>query len=78
MRTVAPLTCLVVVLMSLVAPLAHAQGGEPAAVAVGTVYAERKPIAKTADFVGRIEAINRVEIRTRGKGYLRGGPVQGR
>ena len=45
-------------------------GGEPAAVAVGTVYAERKPIAKTADFVGRIEAINRVEIRARVKGYL--------
>ena len=44
--------------------------GEPAAVVVGTVYAERKPIAKTADFVGRIEAINRVEIRTRVKGYL--------
>lgn len=49
---------------------AYAQGGEPAAVAVGTVYAERKPIAKTADFVGRIEAINRVEIRARVKGYL--------
>jgi membrane fusion protein (multidrug efflux system) len=70
MQTLTRLTCLVVVLMSLVTPLAHAQGGEPAAVAVGTVYAERKPIAKTADFVGRIEAINRVEIRARVKGYL--------
>lgn len=49
---------------------AYAQGGEPGAVAVGTVYAERKPIAKTADFVGRIEAIDRVEIRARVKGYL--------
>ena len=70
MQTVTRLTCLVVVLMSLVTPLAHAQGGEPAAVAVGTVYAEREPITKTADFVGRIEAINRVEIRARVKGYL--------
>ena len=70
MQTLTRLTCLVVVLMSLVTPLAHAQGGEPAAVAVGTVYAERKPIARTADFVGRIEAINRVEIRARVKGYL--------
>ena len=70
MQTLTRLTCLVVVLMSLVTPLAYAQGGEPAAVAVGTVYAERKPIAKTADFVGRIEAINRVEIRARVKGYL--------
>jgi membrane fusion protein, multidrug efflux system len=50
---------------------AQAQQGEPqGAVAVGTVYAERKPIAKTADFVGRIEAIERVEIRARVKGFL--------
>ena len=70
MQTLTRLTCLVVVPTSLATPLAHAQSGEPAAVAVGTVYAERKPIAKTADFVGRIEAINRVEIRARVKGYL--------
>jgi membrane fusion protein (multidrug efflux system) len=50
--------------------LALAQAQQPAAVAVGTVYAERKPIAKTADFVGRIEAIERVEIRARVKGFL--------
>jgi membrane fusion protein, multidrug efflux system len=40
------------------------------AVAVGTVYAERKPVAQTADFVGRVEAINRVEVRARVTGYL--------
>lgn len=40
------------------------------AVAVGTVYAELKPVADTADFVGRIEAIERVEIRARVKGFL--------
>ena len=54
---------------ALAAP-AYGQAAEPAAVAVGTVYAERKPIAKTSDFVGRIEAINRVEVRARVKGYL--------
>jgi hypothetical protein len=32
---------------------------------VGTVNAERKPIEKTHDFVGRVEAINRVEVRAR-------------
>lgn len=37
---------------------------------VGTVYAERKPIAATADFVGRIEATDRVQIRARVQGYL--------
>jgi membrane fusion protein, multidrug efflux system len=39
-------------------------------VPVGTVYAERKPIAQTRDFVGRIEAIDRVSIQARVKGYL--------
>ena len=70
MRSSTRLTCLVVILILLMAPLAHAQGAETTVVAVGTVYAERQPIAKTADFVGRIEAINRVEIRARVKGYL--------
>ena len=37
---------------------------------VSTVIAERKPIEKTHDFVGRVEAINRVEVRARVKGYL--------
>ncbi len=37
---------------------------------VGTVYAERKPIAQTLDFVGRIEATDRVVIQARVKGYL--------
>jgi len=69
MQAVTRLICWVGVLVLLVGP-ARAQSEEPAAVAVGTVYAERQPIAKTADFVGRIEAINRVEIRARVKGYL--------
>src|ERR1700732_928823 len=50
----------------LVAP-ANAQQGTPA---VGTVYAERKPIAQTLDLVGRVEAVDRVSIQARVKGYL--------
>ena len=50
------------------APNAHSQGA--AAVPVGVVQAELRPIAKTLDFVGRVDAINRVEIRARVKGYL--------
>jgi membrane fusion protein (multidrug efflux system) len=42
----------------------------PATVPVGVVKAERKPVSKSAEFVGRIEAINRVEIRARVKGFL--------
>jgi membrane fusion protein (multidrug efflux system) len=41
-----------------------------AAVPVGVVRAERKPITKAGDFVGRVEAISRVEIRARVTGYL--------
>ena len=39
-------------------------------VPVGTVYAERKPITQSRDFVGRIEAVDRVSIQARVKGYL--------
>ena len=49
---------------------AHAQQGQPSAAPVGTVYAERKPIARTLDFVGRVEAIERVEVKARVTGYL--------
>ncbi len=50
--------------------LAHAQQQEPEAVPVGVVKAERKPIEETRDFVGRIEAINKVQVRARVTGYL--------
>jgi membrane fusion protein, multidrug efflux system len=40
------------------------------AVPVGTVYAEKQPIAQMRDFVGRVEATDRVEVRARVKGYL--------
>jgi membrane fusion protein (multidrug efflux system) len=49
---------------------ASAQQPAPSTVPVGVVRAELKPISKTADFVGRIEAINRVQIIARVKGFL--------
>ena len=54
----------------LVLPAARVGAPQQAAVPVGTVYAEKRPIAQTRDFVGRVEAINRVEVRARVKGYL--------
>jgi membrane fusion protein (multidrug efflux system) len=39
-------------------------------VSVGVATAVRKPIAKSFDFVGRVEAVDRVEIRARVTGYL--------
>jgi membrane fusion protein, multidrug efflux system len=49
---------------------ALAQQQPPTAVPVGVVKAERRPIAKAGDFVGRVEAISRVEIRARITGFL--------
>ena len=49
---------------------AQAQQAQPQAVPVGTVAAARKPIATSFDFVGRVEATNRVEVRARVTGYL--------
>ena len=40
---------------------AYGQQAAPQTVPVATVIAARKPIAKTLDFVGRVEAINRVD-----------------
>lgn len=63
------LTYLLVLLLCEIPQITNAQETPPAT-AVGTVAAQRAPIAKTADFVGRVEAINRVEVRARVTGYL--------
>jgi membrane fusion protein (multidrug efflux system) len=52
------------------APSSFAQQPSSASVPVGIVVATRKPIAKTVDFVGRVNAINKVEVRARVTGYL--------
>lgn len=64
--------CALFVLFGLALPAdaQQSQQSPPSAVPVGTVPAERKPIAKSLDFVGRVEAINRVEVKARVTGYL--------
>ena len=47
-----------------------AQSTPQTAVPVGTVIAERQSVTRMLEFVGRVEAVNRVEIRARVKGYL--------
>ena len=49
---------------------AHSQQKQPADISVGVVSAERKPISKAQDFVGRVDAVDRVEIRARVTGFL--------
>src|SRR5262249_40286415 len=60
--------CAVLLIAGLVLP-GNAQQ-QPTAVPVGVVKVERKPIADALDFVGRVDAINRVEIRARVTGFL--------
>jgi membrane fusion protein (multidrug efflux system) len=57
------------VLMCALASAAQAQQKE-AALPVVVVPAERKAVEKTLDFVGRVAAVNRVEVRARVTGYL--------
>ncbi len=47
-----------------------AQQPAPAAVPVTTLIAEARPVSKAKDFVGRIEAVERVDLRARVTGYL--------
>jgi membrane fusion protein (multidrug efflux system) len=51
-----------------------APGGPPA---VGIVEATRRPITETSEFLGRIEAINRVNVVARVTGFLECAPVRG-
>ena len=54
-----------------VSPFARAQSTkQPAAIPVSVVTAQKKPIARTLDFVGRVEAVQRVEVKARITGYL--------
>jgi membrane fusion protein, multidrug efflux system len=61
--------CTILVVFALSSP-ALAQQQPPTAVPVGVVKAERRPIAQAGEYVGRVEAISRVEIRARVTGFL--------
>ena len=49
---------------------AAAQFGPQGPPAVGVITAERRPITETSEFVGRVEATDRVNIRARVTGFL--------
>jgi membrane fusion protein (multidrug efflux system) len=61
---------LLVMLLLFAAPVAQAQFGPQGPPAVGVVTAERRPVTESSEFVGRIEAVNRVDIRARVTGFL--------
>lgn len=58
-----------IVAVLILAPLAPARSQQPAP-AVGVVKAERKPITETSEFVGRIQAIERVDLSARVTAFL--------
>ena len=49
---------------------AHAQPGPPGPPAVGVVKAQLQPVTETSEFVGRIQAINRVDIVARVTAFI--------
>lgn len=61
---------LALLLLLLTLPPAQAQFGPQGPPAVGVVTAERKPVTESTEFTGRIEAVNRVDIRARVTGFL--------
>jgi membrane fusion protein, multidrug efflux system len=61
--------CATLIFLASLATL-HAQTNEPASVPVGVVATESKAVEKTLDFIGRVNAIDRVEVRARVSGYL--------
>jgi membrane fusion protein (multidrug efflux system) len=67
-----PVVALVMLLLAggLAGGSAQAQPGPQGPPAVGVVKAERRPVTESTEFVGRIEAVNRVDIRARVTGFL--------
>ena len=67
-----------IVLFGLAGSALAQQNAPETVVPVGTTVAVRKPIARTADFVGRVQAIDRVEYPGAYHGIPGAGAVQGR
>ena len=57
-------------LIALAATDAAAQFGPQGPPAVGIITADRRPVTETSEFVGRVEATDRVNIRARVTGFL--------
>src|SRR3954471_1491846 len=61
---------LIAAVLCLLALSPGARSQQPTSIPVETILAERQPITRTTDFVGRVEAIERVEVRARVTGFL--------
>ena len=63
-------TCLAAAILSLPLAATPLAAQQPTAIPVGTRPAELRPITKAVDFVGRVEAMERVDVRARVTGFL--------
>ena len=59
-----------IALLCILAASPKVSAQQATAIPVGTVAAELRPITKASEFVGRVEAVERVEIRARVTGFL--------
>ena len=64
------IACMLLALWGISSPASAQTAQQPGAIPVGVVTAERKPVTKSQDFVGRVEAVQRVEVKARITGYL--------
>jgi membrane fusion protein (multidrug efflux system) len=62
--------CTPFVIFALSTPVVAQQQQPSTVIPVGVAKAERKPMAKAGDFIGRVEAVSRVEVRVRITGCL--------
>ncbi|WP_439594614.1 efflux RND transporter periplasmic adaptor subunit [Falsiroseomonas sp.] len=62
--------------LCLLAGPAQAQFGPQGPPAVGVLAVERRPVTESTEFVGRVEAQNRVELRARVTGFLEARPFR--
>jgi membrane fusion protein, multidrug efflux system len=63
--------CAAAILLGVIAHVSLGQAQQqPTAIPVGTVAAEVRPITRATEFVGRVEAIEHVDIRARVTGFL--------
>jgi membrane fusion protein (multidrug efflux system) len=62
--------CMLLALYGLSSPADAQPAPQAPAIPVGVVTASRKPVTKSYDFVGRVEAVQRVEVKARITGYL--------
>jgi membrane fusion protein, multidrug efflux system len=63
--------CAAAVLLGCIAQISHAGAQQqPSAIPVATVAAELRPITQATEYVGRVEGMERVDIRARVTGFL--------